>query len=472
MASVVMKNGIGYSEASGARFIDESLVMGKVAAAKDMQPASPSPQTKPYNDSPALPWSPWGKNNLLGTEMAADIKKTGVLNGIIEGKMRFTMNQGILPAIVSYDKAAMPVVEKILYGTPINTFLRDNNMFFTAAGLAKDYIGFNRSIARLGLNRKGTEITQLRRADVSEARMSKKDGHGNIRNVWYSADWSKIRGEDQGDVFSEPLLDPHNPYQDLHDRIDGGDKKRWFSMMVSHPGWQEQYYPTPLWMTQVLWVKIAQAVPEMKAIMFENNIRVKYIVIIYQSFWTESFGDEWDGYTDEQRAAKRKQVFEDIDNFLVGSKNAYKSVFTTGYRDSEGRTYANIEIKPIDDTTVQGELLPDSAAANSEIAFSMLWNLAITGGTQKAGQYQGNEGGSNVRESSLMQVILHEVERQVIYSIMNVIARFNGWDVKYPGLDWIIPTTILTTTDTGGGTTVAMTGDKKTEKDTKEKEAA
>jgi hypothetical protein len=126
--------------------------------------------------------------------------------------------------------------------------------------------------------------------------------------------------------------------------------------MITHPGWDEQYYPMPLWYAALKWVKIAQGIPEMKAVLFENNLRVKQVVIIYESFWTEAFGDEWENYTDEDKEEKRKKVYKDIDDFLVGSKNAYKTVFTTGYRDTEGRTYANIEFKPIDDTTKAGRV--------------------------------------------------------------------------------------------------------------------
>lgn len=453
---VEFKHGIGYSSDSGAKYVDMSFIA--MASGKAMQPAVPLKETKPYDASAVLPWSPWGNNNLLGSEMAADIKKTGVLNGIIEGKSRFAACQGMLPAIISYENSGAPVVEKILSGTEVNDFLDANNIFFTTAALIKDYIGFNRAIGRIGVNRKGDQITQLRRADVSEARMARKDSRGRINNVWYSAEWNRVRSENDEYVFKEPLLDPHNPYQDLRNRIDNNDANRWFSVMVTHPGWQEQYYPMPMWMAQILWVKIAQGVPEMKAVMFENNMRVKYIVVIYESFWTEAFGDEWEGYTDQQQAEKRKQVYDDIDKFLIGSKNAYKSVFTTGYRDSDGKTYANIEIKPIEDYTKQGELLPDSAAANSEIAFSMLWNNAMTGGNQASGLYESSQGGSNVRESILMQVIIHEVERQMMKSIMNVIKRFNGWNTKYPGLDFIIPATILTTLDTGAGSKQVMTG--------------
>jgi hypothetical protein len=451
MGDVIFKNGIGYSEHSGARYID-------MQAATAMAPAKPVKQTIPYDQNQVLPWSPWGSNNLLGQEMALDIKTTGVLNGIIEGKSRFAISQGMLPAIIKTDTSGQRTVEKILEGTEVNEFLDANNNFFTTLALIKDYIGFNRSIARIGLRNKGDMITELRRADVTEARMARKDGQGNIRHVWYSAEWNRVKGESDKNVFKEPLLNPHNPYNELRQRMDNGDTNRWFSLMVTHPGWQEQYYPMPMWMAQHKWVKIAQGVPEMKAVLFENNMRVKMVVIIYETFWTEAFGDEWEDYTDAEKEERRKKVYKDIDDFLVGSKNAYKSVFTTGYRDSEGKTYANIEFKPIEDTTKDGELLPDSAAANTEIAFAMLWNLAMQGGNQKAGQYQGNEGGSNVRESGLMQVIIHEVERQMIRSIMNPIKLFNGWNVKYPGLDFIIPATILTTLDTGAGSKQVLTG--------------
>ena len=464
MGNVTMKHGIGYSEATGARFVDMEYI--SMASAKGMQPARPAPLAKPYEPTGvSYPWSPWGTNNLLGAEMANDIKTCGVLNGIIEGKSRFAIGQGMLPAIVSYENSGKPIVEKILSGTEVNAFLDDNNSFFTTVALMKDYLGFNRAIARLGINNKGNLITNLLRADVSEARMARKDGHGNIRNVWYGADWSKVRGAEDPNIFSEPLLSSHNPYQDLRNRIDGGDSKRWFSLMVSHPGWQEQYYPMPMWMAQILWVKIAQGVPEMKAVMFENNMRVKYVVIIYEKYWTEAYGDEWEDYTDEQKLEKRKKTYSDIDDFLIGSKNAYKSIFTTGYRDQDGKTYANIEIKPIEDHTKQGELLPDSAAANSEIAFSMLWNNAMTGGNQASGLYESSQGGSNVRESILMQVIIHEVERQMIKTIMNVVKRFNGWDKTYKGLEFIIPATILTTLDTGAGTKQALPGGEKPKED-------
>lgn len=449
---VVIKHGIGFSVESGARYID-------MAAAKEMEPARPIQQTLPAETLNALPWSPWGKNNLLAQEMVVDIKTCGVLMGIIDGKSRFASCQGVLPAIVKPNEKGEMQVEKILWGTEVNDFLDMNNSFLQVFGWMRDYIGFHRGIGRIGLNRKGDSVVQMLRHDVSETRFAKKDGKGNVNDVWYSAEWDKVRGENDKRVFSEPLLRPNNPAQDLINRIDSGDKKRWFTVSATHPGWGEQYYPTPLWYAAYKWVKIAQGVPEMKAVMFENNLRVKYIVIIHDTYWANAFGqDTWKNYTTKQKEDARSKVYDSIDEYLVGSKNAYKSIFTTGYRDRDGKVWSEIEIKPVEDTTRQGELLPDSAAANSEIAFAMLWNNAMVGGNQASGLYESSQGGSNVRESMLMQVVIHEVERQQVKSILNVVKFFNGWNKKYPGLDFIIPATILTTLDTGAGSKQVMTG--------------
>jgi hypothetical protein len=70
-----------------------------------------------------------------------------------------------------------------------------------------------------------------------------------------------------------------------------------------------------------------------------------------------------------------------------------------------------------------------------------------------------------VRESLLMQVIIHEVERQQIRQMLNVVKFFNKWNEKFPGLEFIIPATLLTTLDTGAGSKQVMTGDAKPKDD-------
>lgn len=450
MGNVKIQHGLGYSYRSGSKtsFID-------IAAALDSEPARSFEQTIPKEIFAALPWSPWGANNLLPLEMLADIKTCGVLTGIIEGKARFAACQGILPANVKVEDGQRYI--EYIDDAEISEFLETNNDFLQVFGWMKDYAGFSRGMARIVLNRKRDYIASFQRDDLTRTRFSKMDSKGRINHVYYSAMWKHVKGKDDKHVFQKPLLNPNNPYRDLRDRIDGGDKNVEYALSFTHPGWDELYYPVPLWYSVLKWVKIAQAVPEMKAAMYENSMRLKFIVIIQEGYWPRAFPG-WSKLAQDDKDKARNKVYDEIDEHLVGSENAGKAIFTNGYRDRDGKIWSDIEIKAIEDNTKQGEYLPDSASANSEIAFAMLWNLGLTGGNQKSGQYSSNEGGSSVREAGLMQTILHEIERQQVCSLMNVIKYFNGWNKRFPNLKWVIPATVLTTLDTGHGSKEVVTG--------------
>lgn len=458
MGNVSIKNGIGFSEASGARFFD----MSAVTTVADMERNEAIKPVIPDDKLATKPWSPWGKNNLLPQEMIADIEACAILNSIIDMQMRFGISNGPVPVKTILDKkTGQRVIDEYIEDAEIEDFLEGNNMYFQSQGWIKDQLGFANGAGRYGLNKDRSKIINLQRDDITEMRYNKKNSKGIIRNIWLSAEWNKVMSETDSRVFSVPLLSNNRPDVDLQRQMKY-IKSNEFAFTFRYPGWGKHYYSMPLWYAAHKWVKIAQGVPEMKAAIFENSIHVKYVVVIYEKYWEKYFpGWTGDKYTPEQKEKLKDKVYDDIDNFLVGSKNAYKSIFADGYRDAQGNLVSDIEIKPVDDTMKDGKLLPDSAAANSEIAFAMHFNPAIFGGNQKAGLYQQETGGSSVRESGLMQVIMMEIERQNIRRALYVPKKFNKWDVKYPGLDFIIPATVLTTLDTGAGSKPILTGDTK-----------
>lgn len=454
--SVDLKHGIGYSAKAEASFID-------IAAAKDLAPVRPISEPIKQEVLNSFPWSPWGSNNLLPLEMVADIKSC-LLYSIIEGRSRLATCQGMVPVITKIDtKTGQRIIDRYVDDSEINEWMEQNNTFLNTFGWIKDYVAFLRCMSRIMLNKKKNKIALIKRDDVVKTRFAKMDNKGKVNDIWYSAEWSKVKNEQSKYVFSKPHLNPANPYFDLQRRIKGGSKDVEFAMSATHPGFDEEYYPVPLWMAAIKWIKIAQAIPEMKAAMYENSIRAKMVVIIYELFWEKSYGASWTTLDEKKKEEYRKKIYDDIEKFLVGAKNAGKSIFTTGYRDRDGKTYSEIEFKPVEDMSKVGEYLPDSAAANSEISFSMLWNNAMTGGNQKDGPYQSDKGGSNVREASTLIVTTTEVERVVVKNKMNVVKHFNGWVKRLPGLDFIIPATILTTLDTGAGSKNVVTGNSNTD---------
>ena len=442
---------IGVRTKSGTLFIDMAAAPGTSqnfgTPAKKMESVMP-PETMEY-----MPWALWGANNLLPQEMTKDIKTCGILNTIINAGARFGLGEGLDPVIIKKE-GGKKIIESYVDDPEINNFLNDNNANIQNFSWMQDLLGMGNGMCRFMLDGAREKIVQIRRDDISECRFEKKK-NGKIANVYHSAEWNLVTSQKDNRIFSIPLLDMHNPLADLQEKAKQGIAEHNYAFR--YPGWGEHYYSIPLWYAQYKWVKIAQGVPEMKAAMFENNMRIKYMVIIYDKYWDNAYED-WSDIDDEEKELRRSQLYDEIDEFLTSGKNAYKSIYVDGTISLDGKPLQFIDIKPIEDTTKPGELLPDSAAANSEIAFAMLFNLAIVGGNQASGLYESSQGGSNVRESILTQIIIRELERMYIRKIYNIISRFNGWDKKYPGLEFIIPATVLTTLDTGAGSKPVNTG--------------
>lgn len=438
---------------SGAAFINMAAAPGVGKAG--MAAATPK-QTLPFDQLNTQPWALWGKDNLLPQQMIVDIETCGILNSIIDAQARFALCEGMVPVIMKINDEGVKVIDRYVDEPYIIDFLETNNHFFQTFGWFKDLRAFGSGVARFILNKEKTEIATFQRDDVTETRFQKQDPKTKkISKLYYSAQWDKVIADDADIIFNLPLLDPIDPVQDLRDKAEAGIVEH--AMTFRYPSWGKHYYSVPLWYAAYKWVKIAQGVPEMKAAMYENSMRLKYMVVIYEQYWADAY-ENWQDMDDATKDAKRNELYDEIDKCLVGAKNSHKTLYVDGKFSIDGKPQPYIEVKPIEDSTQPGEYLPDSAAANSEIAFANMWNNAMFGGNQKNGLYQENQGGSNVREGSTLQTIIQEYDRKVVQGVMNVIKRFNGWDKKLPGLEFIIPATMLTTLDTGAGSKPVITG--------------
>lgn len=449
--SVTFKGGVGVS--MYGIYYDMSQMAYDPSGAQ--QPASAAPK----DNSVSTKWAPWGENNQAPLEMIREIENCGILNSIIDHQARFALGEGLQWAYTRRDNTGKLIIEELCSEPEILDFMKMNNHYFHEFAWMKDQIGFANGVARFSIGNDG-KIDLIQRDDITEMRYGKLVD-GVIPNIFLSAQWDGSPKEEDKTLLVVPLLDYRNPLADL---IRRKNQSNIFAYTFKYPGWGKKYYSYPLWWSNKKWVKIAQSIPEMKAAIYANSMRPKYKITIYQEFWDNLFiGDgpnqkaSYGDYSEDQIQSKKNEVYDQIDNYLSGAENAGKAIFADGYIDKvNGKEFKYIDIETIEDTTKNGDYLPDSAAANSEIAFSMRYNPAILGATMPSGPYTNSQGGSSVRESVAMQVITHEPERQNIYSIYRLIRDFNGWDKDFakPGLQLepIIPATILTTLDTGAGT--------------------
>jgi hypothetical protein len=474
MSRVITAAGVGISRYTGNRFFDVEVTSRASLPAGDHTPtpdrAIESTTTLDYMSKFFIRW---GDDNQLPLQMIADIESCGILNSIIDNQARFAIGKGVMWAWCKRDNGGDLQVEEICDEQMILDFMEENNHYANEFGWMKDQIGMHNGVVRFMLDKERKNIAAFQRDDITELRYATMnldgDRKGKIDFIYLCAQWDKVASTEDPRVLKIRLLDENRPFQHLKELVDTTNEVE-FALTFRGPAWNKKYYPLPLWYSSRNWVKIAQQIPAMKKAMFEHNFRPRYHVIIYPSFWERHYevdenGKSWNDYTNKERDEKRQLVYDKIDEHLAGPDNHGKAIFTDGWVDQQsGKVYSEIEIKPIDDTIKQGDMLPDSANANSEIAFATRFNPAIIGASLPSGPYTNAQGGSNVREAATMQIIMMEPERQNVYRIYNLIKKFNGWDKAFtkPGLtlEPIIPATILTTLDTGGGTAPVMSGAK------------
>jgi hypothetical protein len=200
------------------------------------------------------------------------------------------------------------------------------------------------------------------------------------------------------------------------------------------------YYPKPFWIGLFRdngWLDAAESVPEVVNSMMRNQVVLKYQILIPESYFLIRYQD-WENrevFTDEKREEVITQVIDDLNDSLVGTKNAFTSITTVFKQDQvTGADQGKIEIIAIDDKVKKDAWVPSSSAADAQIvqAFGMhpsQMGLSNEGGKMGAGS------GSDQRESFNTVISLNTIDQRIVLSALNYVARYNATGGKpYEGV--------------------------------------
>ncbi len=425
---------------------------GAVVAIKtDTTKKFTEPAPKDKNSSEGKKWASWGNNNRRPSEYAAYFRNTGVLSGGIDIIARIAMGQGVLPVQVISTTADGTEELKTIVDPEITTWLTNNNVGAFCYATIMDVIKSGHCFSQLVTNGDRDKINRIKRTDPSKCRFGKYNAKGKIELLYLSNRWGDgATTVDNNIVKSIPLMDRDTPLLDLL-KDDGSIRELpvEFAISSNYPLFDSDYYVDAPWWCGRQWANIAMKVPEMKSVMFNNQMTIKYFITVDNQYWSTRWPG-WGGFTDEQKNAHRKRALRELDDFLSGNQNAYKSLIS-GSRsvpDSD-KTIPFIQITALDDKIKDGKLLPDSAAANSELLFTLILNPSLLGVDMPGGMYSGGKGGSNIREAFLAQLLIRELERSFVVKPLMVVAKVNGWSDKYPGFTFRFPNHYLTTLDSG-----------------------
>lgn len=390
----------------------------------------------------------WGANNDFPQWADKIITTTGVLNTGLKFIRNFTMGQGLHACkIDGYDDDGNEILSPYP-DAKLQQFVNSRKTRRYMEKVLRDYLKFGAGFVQFIPNTDGSSIVGLNALNAYFCRLTQRDDKGFEQCV-VSGKWPENPGKEDYQAF-DVLLD-YDPDMDLDiRRLEGKSIKS--TIMVIRDSWSNRdTYSEPVWLACFLagWIDIAKEVPKYLKKVNKNQATWKWHIQIPYSFWDKKF-PEADFETTKDRQAAIELYMDDIEANLLGADNAEKPLFTHySINDLNGKIEEEWKITALDNKSKEGDKLVTSAAANSEILFSLMINPNVMGAGMPGGTYAGNQGGSNIREAFLVNIANAWIDRQNLIDPLEIQIRYNG----YPDAVLRYRNTILTTLNTGAGTT-------------------
>jgi len=392
----------------------------------------------------------WGNNNDFPSMADQVISSVGVLNTGLKFTRNFTLGQGIFACTVTdFDESGNEVISRVKDKSLI-TFANSRLVRRFMSKALRDYLKFGCAFVQVIMNADGSKMVGINTINAKYCRLSIADQNEVIQKCVVSGKWPDSPGQDQFQVFD--VLDEYDPFADLQ-------RRRWaqktagksFIFVIRDSWGSGEYYSSAIWWAAYLagWIDIAKKVPSFLKKAYENQITWKWHIQIPYAFWDKQF-PAIQFATTELRKAAIESYMDSIESNLCGTENADKPIFTFfDINPQNGKAEEQWIIKPLENKLSNEQNLVTSAAANSEIMFSIMVNPNVLGAGMPGGTYAGNQGGSNIREAYLVNIANCWLDRQDLLDVLELFIRYNG---AADDVEWRFRNTILTTLDTGAGT--------------------
>lgn len=390
----------------------------------------------------------WGTDNQWPYTAVKLVRDTTVLNTGLKYLRNLTLGQGIFACKVEgYDDNGDELLRP-LEDEKVNRFIQSRNVRRYMEKVLRDYLKTGCGAVQFVPNMAGTDIVGMQPLNCTQFRFTEPNNRGYQECV-VAGNWDYSPSSDYTIL---PTLNEYDPEFQAMLLKERGKMKKGFVHAVRDSWSNDDIYGEPIWWPAWIagWVDIAHSVPQFLKRAYKNQTTWKWHVQIPYSFWDKKFPEQnYDGDY-KAREADINRYMDQIERNLLGAENAEKPIFSNyAVNEMNGRIEEEWKINPLSNKYNAGqENLVTSAAANSEILFSLMVNPNVLGAGMPGGTYAGNQGGSNIREAFLVNIANAWIDRQNILDPLELFMRLNGM----PDCSLRFRNTILTTLDTGAGT--------------------
>lgn len=388
----------------------------------------------------------WGDDNKFPLTANDIIESSTVLSSGLRYKLRLIIGNGIYPVkVTGFDEDGREQYE-VISDIELRKLLM-SRMFRNYLEKAQaDILRYGQAFPEIIFNQEGTKPLIIHTNNANDCRYEVMR-NGIIQNVIISAKFNE--GTSVGkDYTAVQLLNHINPEADLEEKLAGSARK--FIYPLNDPFSGKSYYQQPEWYPayKAGWLDISVSVPTFLKKMYKNQISWKWHIKIPYAYWDKLFPK-----TEFRDVVKRRELIEakikEIEESVAGELNSSKAIITHFEVGPSGKSEEQWEITPLENKYNSDQQLINSAAANSEILFSLMVNPSVMGAGLPGGPYSGNSGsGSDIREAFLVNIALAWLDRQRLLDPLELFIKKLG----YKDVELRFKNTVLTTLDTGKGT--------------------
>ena len=453
--NLVMKGYDTYAVLKGGKNVIKFSDNSDIATDKNTSAIEVAPKGK----KDPIKWIQRGRNNNMPYDIMKKIGTNVTVGSNVEFKNKVVYGDSVLVYRKYRDEKTGKILkEEVLpeEQPDIFEFLENNNFNFIRMEVANDLVIFYDAYLEYIFNNDSQKpkLVQLKSKEATCSRISEIDEKTG-KSEWhgYSAEWHKGTPED---LVATPLLDRQTPLFDLKKRMglvpnDNGEKivgaERRFihNLRLSTPG--RFYYSHPYWWSIFAsgWYDFSSAIPIFKKSLIKNQMALRYIIYIKDTFWDKLFTDE-KIVKDEEKTARKQKFLLDMNDFLAGEENAGKG-FVSHFRYDKIKGF---EDKDIIITTLEsffkgGEYIEDSEEVSNMMCYGMGVHPSIIGASPGKGK---SINGTEARELFTIEQALMKMYQELTLEPLYFAKAVNGWPKD---IHFSITNCQLTTLDQGTG---------------------
>lgn len=384
-----------------------------------LDPPAKNPLTPVQKQTGSKEYEPLGASNNYWQEIYDRIRKSDIIHPALSWQANQLASSGLQYGIISgYDKNKNEIFEPH-QDKKIDEWLEGNNQELYLEEAIKDLKFFSHAFPELRLNKQKTYITNLSVYDALHCRFSRQNlKTGNKDFVYVSADWPTATEATWKKIA---CLDP---YFDVPGQLLLGKADAYiYPLSFASPG--KLYYQDTPWHTIVnsKWLDVAEKIPSFKAFLMQNQMTVKYMIHVPESWWLWKFKD-WNA-KEALKESRRQTVLTQFNELLSGVEQTGKALMMTFKDVALGKQFTKWEIQEMKGTLGDGAYIEDSQEATAHQLFALAMQPGLMG--QTPGKGLGAGSGSDIRVSHNVFMINNRIFMNKVAAPMNVITAFNKW---------------------------------------------